>query len=229
MTGYSELNVPESEIKKTIFEHPEFVAYSKDLEKVFAKWEKKHVPDLKGISTDDSARVVIGPLADSMLKVYAGKQLIDEYDVYQHLLSYWLETMKDDTYIIIEDGWKADVREADKKKADATMKVGNKHYICELLPKDLLIKKFFESDQEELQQLEVEKESKAGELEELVEEHGGDDGLLAEVTGDNGKVSKTSVTKRVREIKREKDPDDADELAILEQYLDLSEEETASR
>ena len=54
--GYSELNVPESDIKKTIFEHPEFVSYSNDLEKSFLQnGEKKHVPDLKGIGADDSA------------------------------------------------------------------------------------------------------------------------------------------------------------------------------
>ena len=73
---------------------------------------------------------------------------------------------------VIEDGWKADVREVVKKKGakkvEGTIKVGKKEYICELLPKDLLVKRFFESDWEELQQLEMEKESKAGELEELV-------------------------------------------------------------
>ena len=145
--GYSELNVPESDIKKTIFEHPEFVSYSKDLEKVFAKWEKKHVPDLKGISTDDSARAVIGPLADSILKVYAGKQLIDEYDVYQHLLSYWLQTMKDDTYIVIEDGWKADVRDVEKKKGakmKAPWRLERKNITsASLMPKDLVVSRFF--------------------------------------------------------------------------------------
>ena len=31
--------------------------------------------------------------------------LLDAYDVYQHLMDYWAETMQDDTYLIVADGW----------------------------------------------------------------------------------------------------------------------------
>ncbi len=229
--GYSELRVPQDEIKQTIFEHPEFVAYSEEMDEVFAKWKKKHTPKLKGIEIGGTPREVIEPLAESILKTYAGKPLIDQYDIYQHLLTYWLETMKDDVYMLVEDGWKAVVTEVVRKKGDkkveGTIKVGKKEYICELLPKELLIHRYFADDWEQLQQLEMEKETKSSELDELVEEHASEEGLMAEVTGDNGKVSKGNVTNRVKELKKAKDADDAEELAVLEQYLEIADSESA--
>jgi type I restriction enzyme M protein len=41
-------------------------------------------------------------------------KLIDAYDVYQHLMDYWAETMQDDVYLIASEGW----REAAKPAAD---------------------------------------------------------------------------------------------------------------
>jgi len=32
------------------------------------------------------------------------KPLIDHYDVYQHLMDYWAQTMQDDAYLIAADG-----------------------------------------------------------------------------------------------------------------------------
>ncbi|MEO2022724.1 MAG: type I restriction endonuclease subunit M, partial [Pirellulaceae bacterium] len=162
---------------------------------------------------------------------YAGKSLIDQYDVYQHLLSYWLETMKDDVYMLGENGWQAEVTELVRKKGDkkveGTIKVGKQEFICELLPKELLIDRYFATERDAIEKLELEKEAKSSELDELVEEHAGEEGLMAEVTGDNGKVSKGNVDKRVKALKKAKGDDDADELAVLEQYLEISGSESA--
>ena len=56
----------------------------------------------------------------------------------------------------------------------------------------------------------------------IEDEHGGEEGLLSEVV-DNGKISKGSIQKRIKEIKNSED--DADELAVLEQYMALFEKE----
>lgn len=224
--GYSELRVPQDEIKQTIFEHPEFVAYSDEMDDVFTKWKKKHRPKLKSIEIHTNPRDVIQPLAESILKTYAGRQLIDQYDIYQHLLTYWLETMKDDVYMIAEDGWQAVVTKVVRKKGDkkieGTIQVGKDEFICDLVPKELLIHRYFSKQWEQIQQLEIETESQDSKLDELCEEHAGEEDLLAEVTSDSGKVSKGNVTKRVKQLKKTNDPDDAEELALLEQYLDIA-------
>jgi type I restriction enzyme M protein len=33
--------------------------------------------------------------------------LVNAYDVYQHLMDYWAETMQDDCYLIADAGWQA--------------------------------------------------------------------------------------------------------------------------
>ena len=228
--GYSQLRVSQDEIKQTIFEHPEFVAYSREMDEVFAKWKKKHRPKLKAIEMGTKPRDVIEPLAESILKTYAGKPLIDQYDIYQHLLSYWLEAMKDDVYMIVEDGWKAEVTEVVRKKGDkkveGTIKVGKKEFICELVPKELLIHRYFAAEWEVIEKLEIEKEAKTSELEELIEEHAGEDGLLEEVINDKGNITKGNLTKRVKELKKLDDEEYADEFAVLEQYVALDEAES---
>src|SRR6266513_4133177 len=34
-------------------------------------------------------------------------KLVDPYDVYQHLMDYWAETMQDDVYLLVLEGWKS--------------------------------------------------------------------------------------------------------------------------
>ncbi|MEA5517259.1 type I restriction endonuclease, partial [Nodularia sp. UHCC 0506] len=55
------------------------------------------------------------------------------------------------------------------------------------------------------------------------EEYGGEEGLLEEVTGDNGKISKASLNNRLKLIKNERTF--ADELKVLKVYLKLIEQE----
>ena len=40
---------------------------------------------------------MIAELSEGLLAHYAGQPLIDPYDVYQHLMDYWAETMQDDS------------------------------------------------------------------------------------------------------------------------------------
>jgi len=63
-------------------------------------------------------------------------------------------------------------------------------------------------------------------LEEMAEEHGGEEGLLADAGNDKGKLTKASVTARLREIKG--DPESADEIKALKEYLALVEKEGAT-
>ena len=63
-------------------------------------------------------------------------------------------------------------------------------------------------------------------MEELDEEHGGEEGLLAEAKNDKGKLTKVSVKARLAEIKHDRDA--ADERKLLNDYLDLIEQEAAA-
>jgi type I restriction enzyme M protein len=42
-----------------------------------------------------------------LLATFKEAPLLDAYDIYQHLMDYWAETMQDDAYLIAADGWVA--------------------------------------------------------------------------------------------------------------------------
>jgi len=128
-------------------------------------------------------------------------------------MDYWLETMRDDVYILAQSGWVAEISPVTNKNGKVT------DYTCELIPKDLIINRYFSEDKETIESLEAQKEDITRQQEEMEEEHGGEDGLLEEVTSDAGKVTKTNINARIKQIK--KDPDFADELTVIKDYLAL--------
>ncbi len=78
-------------------------------------------------------------------------------DVYQHLLDYWAATMQDDCYLIAADGWKTEtyrIIEKDKKGKEK-----DKGWTCDLVPKDLIVARYFAKEQEAIDKLAVKLES----------------------------------------------------------------------
>jgi type I restriction enzyme M protein len=215
--GYLGLKIPAEEVKFCIFSHPEFISYGEGIQDVFEAWQAKHTPLLKAIQPGDKPKDIIYTLSEDLLQAFAGKSLIDKYDVYQHLMTYWVESMKDDVYILVEDGWKAELTAVMNKKGKIT------DYVCELIPKELVINRYFQAEQAAIEALETKKDEIVRQQEELQEEHGGEEGLLEEVTSDSGKITKTNVNSRIKAIKS--DPDFADELKVLMAYLKLIEQE----
>jgi type I restriction enzyme M protein len=208
--GYSQLKVETSEIKETIFSHSEFVTYGKELDAVFASWKSKVQKELEGISGSTKPKTLIFDVAEKLLTSYENKALIDRYDIYQHVMNYWNETMKDDVYMLIEDGWVAKVKRIVEKNAKG--KEVDKGWTCDLLPKSIIIQEYFAKEQDELQRLESELESLQSELTNYEEEHGGEEGLLADAVNDKGKLTKATVAKRMKEIKGDKSEKEAYEL-----------------
>jgi len=127
--------------------------------------------------------------------------------------------MKDDVYILVEDGWKAELKAVTNKKGVVT------DYVCELIPKELMINRYFQTEQAAIATLETKKDEIVRQQEELQEEHGGDDGLLEEVTNDSGKITKANINLRIKEIQKNPLFADADELKVLKSYLKLIESE----
>jgi type I restriction enzyme M protein len=214
--GYLNLKISIDEVKACIFDYPEFIHYGQEIEAIFEIWQAKHTPLLKAIQPGEHPKDIIYNLSEDLLQAFTGKSLIDKYDVYQHLMTYWVESMKDDVYILVEDGWKAELKEV-KKNGKVT------DYVCELIPKELMINRYFQAEQAEIEQLETKKDDIVRQQEELQEEHGGEEGLLEEVTNDSGKITKANVNERIKKIKN--DATFADELKVLKAYLKLIDRE----
>jgi type I restriction enzyme M protein len=103
--GYSQLRIAKTEIKATIFEHVEFTSFNVKATELFAKWRKANSPHLTGLDKDGLPKALIETIAESLLQTFEHAPLLDAYDVYQHLMDYWAESMQDDCYLIAADGW----------------------------------------------------------------------------------------------------------------------------
>jgi len=227
--GYSQLAIEPEEIRNTILSHPEFEEFRKQVRKIFTSWQTKVVATLKDISTKDRPKAIIQTIADQLLSVCSNLHLIDKYDVYQHLMTYWEEVMQDDVYILTADGWKVGntvVRLQKNGKGKKKDIAGLAGLEGRLIPVSLIIKTYFDAEKAALEKLSARLEQIAVEMNELKEEHGGDEGLLSEVI-DNDKIAKGTIQKRIKEIKD--DSDYADELDILEKYMALFDEESDTK
>lgn len=215
---YSSLKVRKEEVKQTIYQHPEFIAFTTEMQTLFSVWKEQSTQILKGMQSGLNPKKVIFDLSEDLLTHYTGKSLISKYDVYQHLMDYWAEVMQDDFYIISADGWKAEtyrilVENKQKKMVD-------KGWACDLIPKELVIGRFFPKEKSAIEDLEAETETISGQLIELEEEHGGDEDYFAELE----KVNKGNVQKRLKEIKEDKE--DKEEINVFKGYLDLLNKQT---
>ncbi|TSA30391.1 MAG: type I restriction-modification system subunit M [Verrucomicrobiaceae bacterium] len=222
--GYSQLHVPAADIKATIFAHPEFTAFNATATKLFAKWKAANAPHLTGFSQDGHPKALIETISEALLATFEKALLLDAYDIYQHLMDYWAETMQDDCYLIAADGWREAARPrliVEDKKANPDFTIGKKKYATELIPPALVIARYFSTDQVAIEKLEAEQAAVEQEIEEMAEEHGGEDGLLAEAKNDKDKLTKISVAARLKEIKGDKEA--GDERKALNDYLSLIE------
>jgi type I restriction enzyme M protein len=215
--GYVELAVEKSAIKPAIYEHPEFAAFIQGMNTHFAAWRQTSAATLKALQIGCHPKEIIGALSENLLAHYTDKPLIDKYDVYQHLMDYWDEAMQDDCYLIAADGWKAEtyrVIETDKKGKEK-----DKGWACDLIPKPLVVARYYAKEQGAIDQLGDELEGVSVKLAELEEEHGGEEGAFAELD----KVSKANVATRLKEIKGDKEA--KDEAGVLNEWLKRNTEE----
>ena len=194
--GYSDPQVETQQVKTTILSHNEFIAYQQRVTAIFDTWRDKHKPLLFGIDTDTSPRDIICTLSEYLLIKFADLPLLDRYDVYQKLMDYWDEVMQDDVYLITTDGWVDAAKPRDliqnknlKETPDLTIK--KKKYKMDLIPPTLIVARYFAEEQANIDALQTDLGSATQAFDEYVEEHTGDEGLLAEATNDSGNITKT--------------------------------------
>jgi type I restriction enzyme M protein len=211
--GYLVLNVDISKIASVITDHPEFRVYSQAIEKTFLEWKRKILPIVNEMGMRTKPKELILRISESILETFKQIGLIDNYDVYQLLMTYWLETMQDDAYIIATSGWKAEVFSTKDKNEKET------GWDCDLVPKNLVIDKYFQSERDKLAALRSDFENASQELANLDEENEGEDDLLSEARNEMGKVTKPGIMKRLDKIGS--DPEFADESNALRDYETL--------
>jgi type I restriction enzyme M protein len=215
--GYVDAKLTSLEIKPAIHQNQEFEELQKDNAGIFETWKKKAIPHLNAFGKDAHPKQLIGELSESLLVAFKKAKLIDAYDVYQHLMNYWNETMQDDAYLIAADGWKAETRRVleEVKTGKDKGKTKDKGWTCDLIPKSLLVAHYFSKEQLQLDTWQAELETVQGSMTELEEEHSGEEGLMAAFD----KINKAEINKRLKEIKGDREY--KDEEGVLKQWLTL--------
>ncbi len=213
--NYSQLNIDHSQLKNEIFSHPEFVSFSAQMDALFADWKTRNTKTLKALTIGVKPKRTIFHISEDILSAYTGKALMDKYDVYQHLMNYWNDVMQDDCYLITVDGWRAELG-ITKQTKQATV------WDCNLLPKTLVIDRYFLAEKKAIEKLEADKEAIATQLSELEEEQGVEEGFFADLD----KVNKVGVQKRLKAIDTPKlKAQNAEEIKVLKAYLKLIDDQ----
>ena len=205
--GYSKMKVVATEVKPTIFANSEFVTYTQSVSKLFQGWKVNNIDMLRSISQESHPKELIEQLSENLLRTFSAIKLIDQYDVYQHLMSYWSDIMQDDVYLITADGWQ----------------IGN-FASNGLIPPELIINNYFATERHAIEALNIERDSVSRQMQELDEEYGDEEGLLFEAKNDKGNLTKVNVSARLKEIKNDEDAED--ERTQLNAYLALITKES---
>jgi type I restriction enzyme M protein len=240
--GYARLKPALAEVKPAIFGHPEFTAFQERATRVFADWRAAATKHLTGFGKDGHPKALIETLAEDLLAAFRNAPLLDAYDIYQHLMDYWAESMQDDAYLIAADGWVKGVQPQEifqikgkdgKNKwpevADYYSK-GKRRFKSDLVPTSVLIARYFATEHEVIESLDTQLATLEQQLDEVCEENGGEGGLLSEVIegdGDKQKITAKAVKAQLKIIG--KDPLYADERGALESCAELLEQQTTAK
>ncbi len=211
--GYVQLTLPLPDLKPAILGHAEFQAFNQTATQRFTCWRAAATTQLQAFGAGDHPKALIATLAEALLADFQPVPLIDAYDVYQHLMDYWAQTMQDDAYLIAADGWVAKtsrILETDKKG-----KTKDRGWACELIPKPLIVARYFAAQQAAITALQAELDAAAASQAALEEEQAGDEGIFAGYDS----ITAAAVKDRVREIGS--DADGAEELKLLKAWSDL--------
>jgi type I restriction enzyme M protein len=231
--GYAQMKLPVADLRQTVFANGEFLGFQKQVMITFEAWRVTHQPLLKAIKLHDRPKALIEVLSEALLMAFEPVPLVDAYDVYQHLMTYWADTMQDDVHLLMTEGWRGAARlrlmvedKDAKAKEKPDLKIGKAKYKSDLIPLGLVVARFFAKEQSTLDELEARAEALTQEIEAFLEEHGGEDGILTEIVNEKGKVPKVEAERRLTTISRA--PDAEDERKGLQEYLALLELESGA-
>jgi len=235
--GYSDLAVDVNEVQQTVLDSAEFKDFTAEARDKVAAWFSAHRSSLEAINADTKPNDLITVLGDDLLTRFKAMPLLDAYDVYEQLMDYWHATIHDDVFLLMNDGWveaakpRKTIEDKDRKLSeDPDLVIGSGRgaikYKTDLISPSLIVARYFSDDQARVDDLVTRAEAAARAVEEYIEEHAVEDGLLAAAMEDD-KISKALATARLKEAKRE--GSDPDEIKALQHLIDLYSEEAAAK
>ncbi len=235
--GYSELAIDKMDIQAAITESAKYRTFADATHGAVKHWWNLHSDKLEAIDAATLPAELIAELGESLLAVFRPRPLIDEYGVYEKLMTYWNDVMHDDVALIMSEGWdgaakpRPPIVNKDRKLAETPDLVigggrSSTKYKMDLIPPALIVARYFAKEAAQLDAFQAALDVVTHQIEEFVEENSGEDGLLAGAM-DEDDISKALAVARLRDAKHE-DPK-SDEVAALEKLIQLYDGEAAAK
>lgn len=236
--GYSDLAINIASVQATVLESPKFKKYAARVDSLVDEWFAAHRAQLAKIDENTKPAELIGEISEDLLARFKSLPLLDEYDVYEQLMTYWNDTtMHDDVFMIMNDGWlgaakpRKTIEDKDRKLSETPdLVIGSgpsaAKYKMDLIPPSLMVSTYYYDTQAQIDELTAGAEAATQAVDEYTEEHAVEDGLLAAAIDDD-KITKALATARLRVAKREKSG--PDEIKALEHLIKLYDAEAAAK
>ena len=221
--GYYSLKCNPEAVRDVVAQNIDFCKQSDAFRSSFAEWCDSHRAQLYALVPGFAPKKLIEQLGNSLLEIFGvDKSLVDAYDVYDCLMNYWGETMQDDCYMISSGSWTVQLytpqpasKKNDEKKKEKKAATPE-DVVCDLLPVSIVIDEYFAEKRDVIAAAEELLAQNEGQLAELVE--GQAENYLDEDNFPDSKMTDANVKKRIKALDRKID---ADEIAVLQKYLDL--------
>lgn len=205
--GYADPLVTPDQVRTTIRHHPDFAAFRAQITEILNDWITENTPVLSDIARGDLPKELIHDISEDILTRFSAAPLVDKYEAYQRLMSYWADTMQDDVFIISGGGWLAarELREARKEITtdnkvkwleEGDLTLGKTRLVADVIPPALVTERFFPDLKEQIDSATAKLEELGREIEAMTEEYGAEGGLLVDALTDTGKLTAASVKAR---------------------------------
>ncbi|MFE3990162.1 type I restriction-modification system subunit M [Streptomyces goshikiensis] len=235
--GYSDLAVDVAEVQQAILDSDEFQKFATDVRGQVDDWFAAHRPILQALNRGTVPKELIARIGDDLLARFKNAPLLDEYDVYEQLMTYWHSVMHDDVFLVMNDGWceaakpRKTIEDKERRLSEIPdLVIGSGRnatkYKMDLIPLALVVARYFADEQAKVDALRAAAENASRTVEEYIEEHAVEDGLLAEAM-DDGKISKPLASTRLKVARHE--GADAEEIKALQHLIKLYNEETVAK
>ncbi|TFH57782.1 type I restriction-modification system subunit M [Glutamicibacter arilaitensis] len=235
--GYSDLAIDVSDVQQTILDSEEFKHFAGKVDGIVISWFTDHRGELEAISADTKPNSLVTALGDDLLERFKNVPLLDEYDVYEQLMSYWHDVMHDDVFLIMNDGWekaakpRKTIEDKERKLSETPdLVIGSGRnadkYKMDLIPPALVVARYFAREQAQLDEWAAAADEANRAVDGYIEEHAVEDGLLADAMDDD-KISKSLVTARLKSAKR--DGADVEEIEALNHVIKLYNAEAIAK
>ena len=223
--GYYKLNINKDDVRSTIYADAEFSSYAERIDMAFDAWMNEVDYGLRNIDEFVEVKKYIVELSEILISKYADIELVDKYDVYQVLLSYWQEVMADDVFVLIQDGYKSgreteDIYEISEDKKTKKEKKKYKGWEGRIIPKALIESEYFSTERAKIDEAQAICDETQNKLDELIEEQTAEGCILADYLNDKDAFDTKAVNVKIKELKK-LDPN-SEELVVLNKFAELT-------